>query len=59
MANNKKPKTVGALAPPKNHLFSINVVEKDMRVEYINSMPQEEIRNATSQETRRRRIRAD
>jgi hypothetical protein len=59
MANNKKPKTVGVLAPQKERIFSINVVEKDMRVEYINSAPQAEIRNATSQETRKRRIRAD
>jgi len=55
--NNQK--TTGALVPTKNNVFSINVVENDARVEYINSAPQEEIRNATRQETRRQRIRAD
>jgi hypothetical protein len=58
MANKNKNQTTGALAPKKEQLFSINVVEKDTRVEYINSAPQEEIRNASSQEVRRR-IRAD
>jgi hypothetical protein len=62
---NTKPKTknVGAstvvLAPQKEHVFSINVVEKETRVGYINSAPQEEIRNVLAQETRRRQIRAD
>jgi hypothetical protein len=59
MKTQTKPKVTGALAPQKEKIFSVSVVEKGARVEYINSAPQDEIRNANSQETRRRRIRAD
>jgi hypothetical protein len=59
MKTKNTTKTTGAYAPQKEHVFSLNVVEKGVRVEYINSVPQEEMRNATSREVGRRRIRAD
>ncbi len=51
MNTKNKNQTMGALAPTKNKIFSINAVEKSVRVRYVNSAPQ--------QEQEIRRIRAD
>jgi hypothetical protein len=59
MSTKNKTQIMGAYAPQKRPLFSTTMVEKGARVEYINNAPQEEIRNTSSQEMRRRRIRAD
>jgi len=42
MRTQTKPKTTGAYAPKKEPVFSVNVVEKGVRVEYINSAPPRE-----------------
>jgi hypothetical protein len=55
MNTKTKTQTVGALAPQKEPLFSINATKSDIRIRYINSAPPIE-RNSLSQT---RRIRAD
>jgi hypothetical protein len=55
MANNKKPKTVGAYAPQKEPIFSINATESGMRIRIVsNALPQQ-----LRQESLIRRVRVD
>jgi hypothetical protein len=42
MNTKTKTKTVGASAPKKETLFSINVVESGIRIRYVNNAPQQE-----------------
>jgi DNA-directed RNA polymerase subunit F len=49
MATKNKNQTMGAYAPQKETLFSINALEKGARVKIVNNAPQQE------QEIRRQR----
>ena len=55
MRTQTKTKTVGAYAPKKEPVFSINMIESDVRIKMVSNAPPQQI----TRETIRNRVRVD